>query len=323
MSLGVNRLRLPGTPGRRGRRRGALAVGARGAAQRLLERRPAVEAQPTTAAPTTPAPASTAPATTSPGATRRPPRRPRRRRAAGRRHLGLRQAGGVPARTSSSSGRRRPGTSSSGARCSPIRPSRSTGTGPTRTSAGPRRSASTPMMRIRVGSCWATGGDKIDAGRGGLGYSVSAPPVDDAAYQDFVRSVVERYQAEGVDTYAIENEVNGEGFWRGSAADYEALVRSGAEAIQVGRPGRHASPTPGLSSTVWGVVMAKAAARRRPVDEAIALYDAVLRAPLRPPGAGLPPGRRRRPAPRGAGDRAVHAQPASSPTPRSAWPTTA
>ena len=45
----------------------------------------------------------------------------------------------------------------------------------------------TPMIRIRVGSCWATGGEKIDAGRGGLGYSVSTMPVDDAAYQDFVR----------------------------------------------------------------------------------------------------------------------------------------
>ena len=52
-----------------------------------------------------------------------------------------------------------------------------------------------PMLRVRVGSCWATGGDKIDAGRGGLGYSVSANPVDNAAYQAFLRSVVERYGA--------------------------------------------------------------------------------------------------------------------------------
>ena len=130
----------------------------------------------------------------------------------------------------------------------------------------------TPMIRIRVGSCWATGGEKIDAGRGGLGYSVSTMPVDDAAYQDFVRSVVERYQGEGVDTYALENEVNGEGFWRGSAADYEALVRSGAEAIRSADPDATVTDA-GLSSTVWGVVMAEAALDEGRDDEAIALYD--------------------------------------------------
>ena len=99
------------------------------------------------------------------------------------------------------------------------------------------------MIRIRVGSCWATGGEKIDAGRGGLGYSVSTMPVDDAAYQDFVRSVVERYQAKGVDTYALENEVNGEGFWRGSAAPRPSSARAPKRSGLP--PPTPPSPTPG------------------------------------------------------------------------------
>jgi hypothetical protein len=130
-----------------------------------------------------------------------------------------------------------------------------------------------PMLRIRVGSCWATGGDKIDAGRGGLGYSVSAPPVDEAAYQAFVRSVVQRYQPKGVRTYAIENEVNGEGFWRGTPQQYDALLRAGASAV------RQVDPTArvldaGLSSTAWGVVLAQALLDQGKPADALAAYNA-------------------------------------------------
>jgi hypothetical protein len=129
-----------------------------------------------------------------------------------------------------------------------------------------------PMIRVRVGSCWATGGDPIDAGRGGLGYTVSAPPADTGAYEAFVRAVVERYQGAGVTTYSIENEANGEGFWRGSAEEYEALVRSGAEAIRSIDPDALVLDS-GLSSTTWGVAMAEALLAEGKVDEAIAAYD--------------------------------------------------
>lgn len=129
-----------------------------------------------------------------------------------------------------------------------------------------------PMLRVRVGSCWATGGDKIDAGRGGLGYSVSAPPVDDAAYQAFVRSVVERYQPKGVRTYAIENEVNGEAFWRGTPEQYEALVRSGASAVRAADRSAEVLDA-GLSSTAWGVAMAQTLLDQGKPAEALDAYN--------------------------------------------------
>ena len=129
-----------------------------------------------------------------------------------------------------------------------------------------------PMLRIRVGSCWATGGDPIPADRGGLGYTVSAPPADPAQYQEWVRKVVDRYKGEGVNMYSIENEVNGRGFWQSSAQDYEALVRLGADAVRRADPDARIIDS-GLSSTTWGVVMAQALLDEGKVDEAIQVYD--------------------------------------------------
>jgi hypothetical protein len=253
-----------------GRRGGVLAAVVVALLSACSSGDPSVDTQPTTAAPTTQAPASTAPATTSPGATT-PPTTP--------------AVGGLPVGVIWDYAKQeefRPFLEqlSGGATwyelewcqvqpdpAQPINWDRADKNIGRATSVGIK-----PMIRIRVGSCWATGGEKIDAGRGGLGYSVSTMPVDDAAYQDFVRSVVERYQAQGVDTYALENEVNGEGFWRGSAADYEALVRSGAEAIRSTDPDATVTDA-GLSSTVWGVVMAKAALDEGRDAEAIATYQ--------------------------------------------------
>src|SRR5262245_56239815 len=127
------------------------------------------------------------------------------------------------------------------------------------------------LLRVRVGSCWATGGQRFDPGRGGLGYSVSAPPTDLAAYEAFLRAVVERYRPQGVHEYAIENEVNGEGFWRGSASDYEALVRAGAGAIRAADPKARVLDA-GLSSTAWGVAMAASLLDQGKDDEAVRAY---------------------------------------------------
>ena len=129
------------------------------------------------------------------------------------------------------------------------------------------------MLRVRVGSCWATGGNKLDPGRGGLGYSVSLPPTDPKAYQAFVQSVVQRYSAKGVHTYAIENEPAGNSFWQGTPQQYGDLVRLGAAAV------RQADPTAtvldgGLSSTTWGVVMAQDLLDQGKVPEALAAYNA-------------------------------------------------
>ena len=267
MSLGVNRPRLPCTPGRLGRRAGAVAVTALALLSACSSGETPVEARPTTSAPTTGAPSSAATPTTTSTGTAAP------------------TFEGVPVGVIWDYAKQeefRPFLEqlSGGATwyelewCQ-LQPDPAQPISWDRADKNIGRATSvgiTPMIRIRVGSCWATGGEPIDAGRGGLGFSVSTMPVDDVAYQDFVRSVVERYQGEGVDTYALENEVNGEGFWRGSAADYEALVRSGAEAIRSADPDATVTDA-GLSSTVWGVVMAEAALDEGRDDEAVALYD--------------------------------------------------
>ncbi len=129
------------------------------------------------------------------------------------------------------------------------------------------------MIRIRVGSCWATGGQSLDANRGPLGWTVSLPPGDVNVYQAFVRSVVDRYKPLGVHQYAIENEANGDSFFKGTAEQYATLVREGAQAV------RQVDPTAvvldsGLSSTTWGVVMAQALLDQGKADQALTTYQA-------------------------------------------------
>ncbi|MGW1449878.1 hypothetical protein ACWCO3_16590, partial [Micromonospora sp. NPDC002411] len=70
-------------------------------------------------------------------------------------------------------------------------------------------------LKIRTGVCWATGGTARYT-RGAANKTESAMPTDLAAYQRFVRSVVQRYGPYGVREYAIENEVNAPSYWAGS-----------------------------------------------------------------------------------------------------------
>ena len=51
----------------------------------------------------------------------------------------------------------------------------------------------------------------------------STPPLDGAAYEEFVGELVERYAAMGVHTYAVENEPDVFNFWAGEVADYDDL----------------------------------------------------------------------------------------------------
>jgi hypothetical protein len=60
------------------------------------------------------------------------------------------------------------------------------------------------MLKLRVGTCWATGGS-AQYERGSKGKTESLMPADLAAYRAWVRSAVTRYSAKGVNAYAIEN----------------------------------------------------------------------------------------------------------------------
>ena len=64
------------------------------------------------------------------------------------------------------------------------------------------------MIKIRVGSCWATTQSDPQHVRGTKNKTESFMPKDMSAYNAFVTSVVKRYAAQGVHTYAVENEIN-------------------------------------------------------------------------------------------------------------------
>jgi len=126
-------------------------------------------------------------------------------------------------------------------------------------------------LKLRVGSCWATGGQAGDR-RGGKGKTASAMPADPTAYQAWVRAAVQRYAPMGVREYAIENEVNGQGFWASSPADYQRLATLGAAAVREADP-RALVVDAGISSTAYGVAIADELLRRGRAAEAVAAYQ--------------------------------------------------
>jgi hypothetical protein len=126
-------------------------------------------------------------------------------------------------------------------------------------------------LKLRVGSCWATGGQAGDR-RGGKGKTASAMPTDLAAYQAWVRAVVQRYAPMGVREYAIENEVNGEGFWSGSPDDYRRLATAAAGAIRAAAPSALVVDA-GISSTAYGVAIADELLRQGKDSQAVAAYQ--------------------------------------------------
>jgi hypothetical protein len=127
------------------------------------------------------------------------------------------------------------------------------------------------FLKIRVGSCWVTGG-RVGQTRGTKQKSVSAMPTDLNAYQAFVRDVVRRYSPLGVHEYAIENEVNGAGFWSGSVADYVKLVKLGAQAVHAADPSAKVADA-GISSTAYGVAIADRLLRQGKATEAVQAYQ--------------------------------------------------
>jgi len=127
------------------------------------------------------------------------------------------------------------------------------------------------FLKIRVGSCWVTNG-RVGQTRGTKQKSVSAMPTDLNAYQAFVRDVVHRYSPLGVHEYAIENEVNGAGFWDGSVADYVKLVRLGAQAVHGADPSAKVADA-GISSTAYGVAIADRLLREGKDTAAVQAYQ--------------------------------------------------
>jgi len=126
-------------------------------------------------------------------------------------------------------------------------------------------------LKIRVGSCWATG-SRLDA-RGGKNKTASLMPTDMAAYEQFVRAVVTRYAPKGVHRYAVENEVNGNGFWQSSPADYERLVRTAAAAIRASDP-RAVVLDGGISATAYGAGVAQWLLDQGRTADAVAAWNA-------------------------------------------------
>jgi hypothetical protein len=127
------------------------------------------------------------------------------------------------------------------------------------------------MLKIRVGSCWATGGRRGEE-RGDKRKTVSAMPEDLAAYQAFVRTVTERYRPLGVRQYAIENEVNARNFWDGSPQEYEQLVRLGAQAVHAADPRAEVLDS-GIASPIYGVAIAERLLAQGRDGEAVAAYQ--------------------------------------------------
>jgi hypothetical protein len=127
------------------------------------------------------------------------------------------------------------------------------------------------MLKIRVGSCWATGGRRGEE-RGAKRKTVSAMPQDLAAYQAFVQTVVKRYRPLGVRQYAIENEVNAQIFWDGTPQQYEQLMRLGAQAVHAADPTAEVLDS-GIASPIYGVAIAERLLTQGREGDAVAAYQ--------------------------------------------------
>lgn len=112
------------------------------------------------------------------------------------------------------------------------------------------------MIKIRVGSCWATTQSNPQHVRGTKNKTESFMPKDLDKYKAFVTSVVKRYSGQGVHTYAVENEINSESFWGGTTAEFETLIKAAATSIRAADPSASVAD-PGISSTAYGAGIAK------------------------------------------------------------------
>jgi hypothetical protein len=126
-------------------------------------------------------------------------------------------------------------------------------------------------LKIRVGSCWVNG-DRGGHLRGAKRKTASAMPDDLTAYRGFVDAAVRRYAAMGVHQYAVENEPNAANFWQGTPEQLEQLVTVAAAAIRAADP-KALVVDPGVSSTAYGVAIAKRLLDAGHADQAVAAYQ--------------------------------------------------
>jgi hypothetical protein len=127
------------------------------------------------------------------------------------------------------------------------------------------------MLKIRVGSCWATGG-QIGTPRGEREKTASTTPEDLALYDDWVTALVERYGPQGVTRWAVENEVNTTSFWVGSAEEYGALAERSAAVVRAAQPDAVIYDS-GLSSLTFGVATVLDLLEQGRADDALAVYE--------------------------------------------------
>lgn len=139
--------------------------------------------------------------------------------------------------------------------------------------ASTKRLGYTPMLKIRVGSCWVNG--VTDAASRGTENKKTASkmPSDLDAYAVFVDQVVRRYTPMGVSKYAIENEVNAANFWDGTPEQYEILLRRGAQAVHAASPAAQVFDA-GVSSIAYGVAICAEMIAAGRAAEALAFYQA-------------------------------------------------
>ena len=127
------------------------------------------------------------------------------------------------------------------------------------------------MLKVRVGSCWATGG-QVGEARGAKAKTASITPVDMDKYDTFLRALVERYGAHGVKEWAIENEVNNTAQWAGTPAEYAALVTHAAGVIREAQPDAVILDS-GVSSPTMGTGIVVDLLKQGKKDEALAAYE--------------------------------------------------
>ena len=127
------------------------------------------------------------------------------------------------------------------------------------------------MLKVRVGSCWATGG-QVGEARGAKGKTASVTPTDMEAYDEFLQALVERYGARGVTEWAIENEINNTAQWAGTPAEYAALVEHAAGVIRAAQPDAVILDS-GLSSPTMGTGVVLDLLAQGKDDEALEAYQ--------------------------------------------------
>ena len=128
------------------------------------------------------------------------------------------------------------------------------------------------MIKIRTGSCWATDQNDPQHVRGTKNKTESFMPKDMSKYKAFVASVVKRYSAQGVHTYAVENEINSESFWGGTTTEFESLITAAAGSIHAADPSA-AVADPGISSTAYGAAIAKRLVDQGKVPDAVKAWN--------------------------------------------------